>query len=103
MRVFVCYEANGPEIAIETGAVSTLEVFDSAEKALAWYERQVQGGLENDFVMDAEDAAVTGETLDLKVIAEEIERGYSGLTMFLGHQENWRQSYDIIAEAKAVK
>ena len=102
MTVYFCYEENAHDLAIEYGTFSSTVLFDSAEKALVWFQERVLAGKIEGFVLDAENENVSANECNYDAVKNELERGFVSLLMFLGHQNNWDESYSICVERKEV-
>jgi hypothetical protein len=105
MKVYVCYEENNHDYAIECGAISDLAVYDTPEKALLWFAERVSEGLKDGFVLDSEDPAyINNNVYDMKKVAQDLQSSeFVSLTLFNGYQENWDESYAICIDVKEVK
>lgn len=104
MKVFVCYEENSHELAMECGAITELTVFSTAEQALKWFKKRIFQGVYDGFFMDIEDEAVTEKNnLYISNLKKRIDEGFASLTMFRDHQENWNESFTICVCAEEVK
>jgi len=91
--LWLCYEENSSHLAAEAGAVNALELFFSKESKEAWIRERLAQATEDDFFVDKE---VTN-------LEEKIEHDDFFVTVFRGHQENWNESYDIIAKKADVR
>ena len=104
MKVYVCYELNNHELAIENGSMQELTVFVSPEKAREWFLKRIEQGKKDGFLLDREDEMIAeDQTIDEEKIIENIGEGYAELTMFAGYQENWNESYAICVFEKEVE
>lgn len=103
MKVFVCYEENNHALAIECGGITDLTVFDTAEKAKRWFTGRVNEGVDDGFVMDAENDVFEGLAFDEQRLLKAIEDGWASITMYRGWQENWDESYAICVYEQEVQ
>ena len=104
MKVYVCYELNNHELAIDAGQMTDLTVCSTKEKAKKWFIERAEKGKEEGFIPDTEDMMTgEGDAIVEKEVEKEIEKGYAQLTMFSGYQENWDESYEICVYEKEVE
>lgn len=94
--VFVCYEGNNHIIASESGPIDELQVLRSEKDAMEWVKQRVKSGVEDGFLLDEE------YELSDRNLKREIKKGCVSITMFWGHQENWKESYDIVVTQREV-
>lgn len=102
LYVFVCYEENKHDIAIECGSISDLTVFNNAAMATEWFFKRLDVAKNSGFVIDSESELLKDGEISKKLVAEEIENREVSVTMFSGWQENWDESYDIVIQLKEV-
>lgn len=95
--VFVCYEANYRDCALDAGPVNGVEVFGSSELAVAWVSERIQKAYDDGFV--PEEATDISES----VILEKVNLGYFSVEMYHGYQENYDREYDIVVERKEIQ
>lgn len=96
--VFLCYEENRHQLAIECGAVNEITAFDGYGKAAAWALKRVECGQNDGYIVDTEYGEVTLDRLIKELEDEEC----IDITMFNGYQENWDVSYDVIVRKAEV-
>ncbi len=95
--VYVCYEANWRECALEAGPVNEVEVYGYPELAVKWVRERIQCAYGNGFVEEtAADISESG-------VLEKVKLGYFSVEMYHGHQENYDYEYDIVVERKEVQ
>ena len=102
MTVYVCYEENRNSLVVENGPVDELRVCRTAELAMRWFLERIKEAEEYDFVKDIEDVKVVDKAVDSQKLLNEIENGFSSLTVFKGWQENWDVSYTICTRRREV-
>jgi len=98
-KVYLCYEVNNHQLALECGAVNGIKTFGSIDKTVEWVLERVKCGTDDGYIVDAEYGEVT---LD-RLIKELNDDGGIYITMFNGYQENWDVSYDIIVQRTEVE
>lgn len=98
-KVYLCYEVNNHQLALECGAVNEIKAFGSVDKTAAWVLERVKCGTDDGYIVDAEYGEVT---LD-RLIKELNDDGCVYITMFNGYQENWDVSYAIIVQRTEVE
>ena len=103
MKVYVCYEENNHDIAIDCGAINALIVFDTAEKAKRWFTVRANNGVDDGFVIDADNDIFEGLAFDEERLLKAIEGGWASITMFRGYQENWDESFEICVYGQEVQ
>ncbi len=92
-ELFLCYEENRHDIALECGAVNEIKAFSNKEKVIEWANQRIRSGIASDFIVDEE----------IKDIESEINSCNFSIAMFYEHQENWNSSYDIICKRVTVE
>lgn len=98
-QVYLCYEENYHELALECGAVNELRAFADKQKAVAWVMERVKEGVAYAFFVDEE----YGEVSEERIRAELDDHGSVSFAMFKDYQENWDVSYDIIVQATDIE
>lgn len=98
-QVYLCYEENSHELAIECGPVNGIRAFADKQKAVAWVMERVKEGVAYEFLVDEE----YGEVSEERIEAELGGSGSVNFTMFKDYQENWNVSYDIIVQATDIE
>lgn len=92
-ELFLCYEENNHDIALECGAVNEIKAFSNKEKVIEWANQRIKSAILSGFIIDEE----------IKDVESEIDSCNFSITMFLDHQENWNSSYDIICKCVTVE
>lgn len=98
-KVYLYYEVNNHQLALECGVVNEIKAFGDINKTVAWVLERVKYGTDDGYIVDAEYGEVT---LD-RLIKELNDDGGIYITMFNGYQENWDVSYDIIVQRTEVE
>lgn len=95
--VYVCYERNYGECALDAGPVNEVNVIGTIELAVEWVGQRVCKANENGFISEkATDISDSG-------VLEKIKTGYFSVEMYFGYQENYDREYDIVVERKEVQ
>lgn len=97
MTVFVCFERNIGDTSIIEGDVSNMEVFDTEDAAVEWFNERVNIGIEQLFVIDSEDASYK------QSVRDEIEKGFVSLPMYYEREDNIDAYYEIRIYKKEIK
>lgn len=97
--MYLCYEVNNHQLALECGAVNEIKAFCSINKTVEWVLERVKCGTDDCYIVDAEYGEVTLDRLIKKLN----DTGGIYITMFNGYQENWDVSYDIIVQRTEVE
>lgn len=101
LHMFVCYEENKHDLAIESGAINQLTVFSNKATAIDWFFDRIKVAKDYGFVIDKESDLLNNGEVDKKLILGAIKTNeYVSVTMFSGWQENWDESFDIVIEFK---
>lgn len=99
MEVYVCYEENNHDQAIQKGTISDMAVLLFPDKAKEWFLERVKAGKEEGFFIDKENEMSRGDgDVNEEALARNIREGYAELILFAGYQENWDESYSIIVQ-----
>ena len=94
---YVCYEENCSDLAREAGAINEMTLFFTKQSRNAWIAERLEQAKTDKFFVDKE---VGGE----EELADRIQSDDSfDITLFRGYQENWNDSYDIIARKLEIK
>lgn len=97
--VYLCYEVNNHQLALECGAVNEIKAFCSINKTVEWVLERVKCGTDDCYIVDAEYGDVTPDRLLYELTTD----GCIDITLFNGYQENWDVSYDVIVRKVEVK
>lgn len=96
--VYVCYERNYSDLAVEAGPVNDVTVFDSPELSCEWVKNQIQKGVGDGYVVQ-----LTVDISDKAILKKINKCGYFSVELYDEYQENYNREYDIVVERKEVQ
>lgn len=103
MKVYIYYEENYHDVALDCGPVSDICIYSTEEKAINKFMANFEIGISEGFIADnTDDLLHAGIPINEAVKIQLDKTGIIALTMFAGYQDNFDQSYTMCLEVMEV-